>query len=117
MNWEAGRQGTGYAKCKLLELAWPLSCDLYLLRYPTGSYLLGHVDPVPGKKHYRLNLVLRRAVGGVFWKRRQPKGVECDRRKWLHLFRPDKEEHGMTVVCEGTRYVLSFGFVLRDRTR
>lgn len=39
--------------------------DCYILKYPEGSEIPPHTDPVPGRKHWRMNVVLKRAtVGG-----------------------------------------------------
>ena len=54
-RWEAGRQGSGYRKC---QLAGGPHWDLYVLDYPLGSYIPPHVDMIPGRRHYRANLVL-----------------------------------------------------------
>lgn len=104
MTWEKGRQGTGYLK-KLL--AQGQSWDLYLLKFPKGSNIDGHTDPVPGKRHYRANFVLKRArKGGEFWCRGRRAG-----KKRLAVFRPDIEIHGVSYVQRGTRWVLSLGWV------
>jgi hypothetical protein len=113
MNWEEGRQGTGYFKKRLVETRWPFPFDLYLLKYPEGSSIPEHTDPVAGKRHYRLNIELRRAVGGVFWKRDSKGSFPCHTEHGrIHFFRPDIEPHGLTKVLYNTRYVLSLGFVL-----
>jgi hypothetical protein len=108
-RWLPGRQGTGYQKRPLLQL-WFL--DAYLLRFPEGSHVPEHTDQVLGCRHWRLNLVLRRALrGGEF---------VCGR-AWrlgrLALFRPDTEPHSVTRIDEGTRYVLSLGCALPRRAR
>lgn len=102
-RWESGRQGSGYEKVTLFHLFF---CDLYLLRYPTGSFIAPHVDEVPRWKHFRLNFILRKAEGGSFvcpdaflnWKR-------------IKLFRPDVHKHSVGTITKGTRYVLSIGWI------
>lgn len=109
-NWEPGRQGTGYEKLKLLnywkffsERKW----DIYLLRYPVGSGIPRHKDPVPDHRHYRLNIYLWNAqAGGV----PEHDGVIISNR-FFTLFRPDLFGHSVTPVTKGTRYVLSLGLV------
>jgi len=107
--WEPGRQGTGYDKFQLLDLWF---ADAYLLRFPEGSHVPEHTDVVPGRRHWRLNVVLRRAVtGGDF---------VCGRARRLGrvcLFRPDREAHSVTRIEKGTRYVFSFGWTLPGETR
>ncbi|MBB4660337.1 2OG-Fe(II) oxygenase [Parvularcula dongshanensis] len=106
-GWQLGRQGTGYEKRLLARGRWPLPFDVWLLRYRPGAGVPTHTDPVPGKRHYRLNVLLRRAEGGVF---------HCERTLWRRgrvvLFRPDQSLHRVTPVTHGTRYVLSVGWVL-----
>lgn len=57
-----GRQGTGYAKLKLLR-SERLKMDAYILKYPEGSHIPPHTDPVDSNKHYRLNVVLEKSRG------------------------------------------------------
>ena len=92
---------------------WPVPFDFWLIRYPVGSEIPPHVDPVaPGKRHFRLNIVLKRSpIGGEF--------VCADpifSSKRIKLFRPDVSEHQVTRVEGGSRYVLSLGWLLSSRT-
>lgn len=108
-KWEPGRQGTGYEKLELLN-RWryfaKFKWDLYLLRYPVGSGIPNHRDPLPDHKHYRLNIYLWNAkAGGV----PAHDSVICSNR-FFTLFRPDLFEHSVSTVTKGTRYVLSFGW-------
>jgi hypothetical protein len=108
MNWQFGRQGTGYLKVLLLEGTWPLRFDSYLLRYPEGSSIPPHVDPIERGRHYRLNIVLKEPQrGGVF---QCKKPIYTSRR--VNLFRSDISEHSVTKILHGSRYVLSVGWVL-----
>ena len=108
-RWRRGRQGSGYDKMLLLTGRWPLPFDSYLIRYPEGSAIPPHTDPVQAGRHYRLNLVLKASPrGGEFvcatpiWQSRR-----------IKLFRPDACEHSVTRVEGGSRYVLSVGWVLK----
>jgi hypothetical protein len=107
LPWESGRQRSGYQKLKLWSFGFS---DCYLLKYPQGSKIPPHVDAVDGRKHYRLNIVLKRArKGGRFI---------CSRLLFklggrVYLFRPDVEKHSITEILEGSRYVLSFGVALK----
>lgn len=112
LNWEPGRQGTGYEKLKLFN-RWKFfsrfKWDLYLLRYTVGAGIPLHCDPVPNHKHYRLNVYLWNAkAGGV----PEHDGTIISNR-FFTLFRPDLHTHSVTPVTAGVRYVLSFGFVRR----
>lgn len=105
MKWVPGRQGGGYQKLSLLRLK---SADAYLLRYPAGSFVRFHTDEVPGFKHYRLNVVLRKArLGGDFQLLGRPLLAF-----WrFRLFRPDRYAHAVEPVVKGERLVLSVGWI------
>ena len=67
LRWQRGRQGSGYDKMLLLTARWPLPFDSYLIRYPEGSAIPPHTDPVSTGRHYRLNIVLKASPrGGEF---------------------------------------------------
>jgi hypothetical protein len=109
LRWERGRQGTGYDKLLLLANPLLVPFDCYLLRYPAGTQIPPHRDPVAGGRHYRLNVVLWRSpTGGDFI---------CDtpiiHSSRFNLFRSDICTHSVTRVEGGSRYVLSVGWVLR----
>lgn len=97
--WELGRQGTGYFKKLLLQGPW---FDLWLLKYPVGTQIPVHTDPVPGKRHYRLNIVLKGEQAF--------KGNAIFRWGPVVLFRPDITPHYVSEVSR-ERLVLSFGWV------
>src|SRR5690606_21702582 len=52
-RWQDGRQHSGYQK--MLLAGFPSLFDLYLLKYPPGSYVPRHHDPLTGSLHYRFN--------------------------------------------------------------
>lgn len=107
MKWEQGRKGSLYMKKKLFQLRNTLDC--YLIKYPVGSVLENHTDPVTGKSHYRLNIILQKAkLGGKLYLN------NCLCRKRVILFRPDAVEHRVSEVVYGTRYVLSIGFAWKN---
>ena len=105
LNWKEGRQGTGYLK---LPLRKGSLYDIYLLKFPEGSNVPEHTDPVWGINHVRLNIILRHATkGGRFVCKNTI--LNTNRMK---LFRPDIEKHSVTTVEKGERFVLSLGFGL-----
>ena len=106
LRWQRGRQGSGYDKLLLATAPWPLAFDCYLLRYPEGSDIAAHTDPVSGRRHFRLNLVLRAGDGGQF--RCRDAILNWPR---IKLFRPDRSAHGVTRVTGTARYVLSIGWL------
>lgn len=106
-KWQKGRQQSGYDKMLLATAMWPLPFDMYLLKYPRGSYIDPHTDPVTNKKHYRINIVIKNAaIGGEFVCATPI--FETDR---IKFFRPDACEHSVTKVEQGSRFVLSIGWV------
>lgn len=112
-RWQRGRQGTGYDKMLLLTAAWPLSFDSYLIRYPDGSQIPPHTDPVDSARHFRLNIVLKAPKAGGEFICANP--IFATQR--IKLFRPDVCEHSVTRVVGGSRYVLSIGWVLGKSAR
>lgn len=106
-RWQTGRQGTGYDKMLLLAGTWPLPFDSYLIRYPEGSCVPPHTDPVGQGRHYRLNLILKAPRSGGEFVCATP--IYSSAR--IKLFRPDQCEHQVTTVHGGSRYVLSVGWV------
>jgi hypothetical protein len=115
IKWTEGRQGSGYFKFKIFKSKL-LKMDIYLLKFPEGSYIDLHTDPVEGHKHHRLNVILKKAdKGGQFSS--TPRG-------WQNMyptmgriikFRPDLEKHMVSKVILGTRYVLSIGWLTRRK--
>jgi len=110
-RWQSGRQLSGYDKMLLLQSMWPLPFDVYILRFPQGSEIAPHTDPVSLGQHYRLNIVVWRAASGGEFVCATP--IYASSR--VKLFRPDACEHSVTRVNKGTRYVLSIGWVRRAR--
>jgi hypothetical protein len=107
-GWERGRQQSGYDKLLLLEGA---RFDLYLLRFPVGSCVPMHRDPVDGAGHLRVNVVVVPARrGGEF----SCQGAILDWAR-LKVFRSDLCEHAVSEIEAGTRWVLSLGVALRVR--
>jgi hypothetical protein len=113
-TWKQGRQSSGYSKISLLESMWPIPFDLYLLKFPEGSQIPEHVDTVEeGFRHYRLNIILKKSLsGGEFMAEKSI--VNWSRVKF---FRPDISKHSVTKVVGGSRYVLSFGFLLKNKVK
>ncbi len=107
-RWQRGRQGTGYDKMLLATAKWPLPFDSYLIRYPEGSAIPPHTDPVQSGRHYRLNVVLKSPKSGGEFVCATP--IFATKR--IKLFRPDACEHSVTQVVGGSRYVFSLGWVL-----
>ena len=100
LRWQPGRQGTGYRK---LLLAQGRHWDLYVLDYPAGTAIPTHTEPVPGRRHWRANLVVRgeRTFQGDAVLRLGP----------LVVFRPDVTPHSVGRVAR-RRVVLSFGVAI-----
>jgi hypothetical protein len=107
-RWQRGRQGTGYDKMLLLTAPWPVPFDCHLIRYPEGSEISSHTDPVTSGRHYRLNIILKSPRSGGEFVCAAPLFAT----KRIKLFRPDACQHSVTRVVGGSRYVFSVGWVL-----
>ena len=106
MKWEEGRQQTGYMK-KCLINSKRFKFDVYLLKYPEGSYIPAHIDSaiIPFHEHHRVNIILKEAdLGGNFYVNEKKQYGR------YHRFRPDQVEHEVTTIHRGTRWVLSVGW-------
>lgn len=95
----------------LATLPWPMVFDCYLLRFKQGSEIPPHTDQNDKGKHLRLNVILKQAKkGGEFI---------CDETiyesKRIKLFRPDLHQHQVTRVIEGSRWVLSVGWLRNNK--
>lgn len=112
-RWERGRQLSGYDKMLLLYGLWPLPFDMYVLRFPEGSEIGPHTDPVSENQHYRLNIVVWKAREGGEFQCKNPI-YETSRIKY---FRPDMSEHSVSKVVQGNRYVFSVGWLRRPNAR
>ena len=110
LKWREGRQQSGYSKLLLLTGRFPLLFDVYLLKFEKNSSVPVHRDQVAVGRHYRLNIVLKHAKGGGVF--------TCQRAiiNWprIKLFRPDLSEHSVSAVEEGTRLVLSIGWIRKE---
>lgn len=107
-RWQSGRQASGYDKMLIVAALWPIPFDSYLIRYPEGSSIPPHTDPVRKGRHYRLNIVLKSPRSGGEFVCAKP--IYASAR--IKLFRPDMCEHSVTLVQGGSRYVLSVGWVI-----
>jgi len=106
-RWERGRQKTGYDKMLLCGAVWPIKFDTYLLKFPENSEIPNHKDKVDSGKHYRLNIVLKKAERGGEFHCSNPI-FETNR---IKFFRPDISEHSVSKVIKGNRYLLSIGWI------
>jgi hypothetical protein len=107
MKWDQGRQKTGYLK-KTLFISTRFSIDGYLIKYPVGSSIPEHIDPVSDKKHYRLNIVLKQPKNSGLYQ--GDSFINLFNR--IIFFRPDIHKHSVTE-CHSERLVLSFGLALK----
>lgn len=110
MGWVKGRQGTGYEKLKLFQF---LNMDCYILRYKKGDSIPWHTDPVPNRKHWRLNIELKRPeLGGKLILKAPDMRVNTIVDSRIVLFRSDIVKHKVTEIKKGNRYVLTFGIAV-----
>lgn len=113
-RWVKGRQGTGYERLTIFQ-SQLLKCDLHILRMSPGIIIPPHKDNIAPhllkqgyKKHFRFNVVLKKAIGGNF----VTSALGLVKKRWA-LFRPDIDLHWVTPVHSGTRYVLSMGWLTK----
>ena len=111
-RWQSGRQNPHYKKMFIFGNPFIVPFDIYLLKFEPGSEIQPHTDQVDSGRHFRLNLIVRHPKeGGDF---------HCDETIYesrsLKIFRPDISEHSVSQILAGTRYVVSIGWVLRDRS-
>lgn len=105
MWWHKGRGDSGYFKFKL----WSFHrFDCYILKYPKGSEIHSHIDPVTNSEHHRWNYSFGSYIGGRFYLMAPLGRHYIDKNPYK--FRPDEEYHGVSKVLWGTRYVLSIGW-------
>ncbi len=107
LRWRSGRQQSGYEKMLLIANPYLLPFDCYILRFRKGAEIPAHTDPVSDKRHYRLNIVVKKARRGGEFVCSEP----IFENQRIKLFRPDLVSHSVTRVIEGTRYVVSIGWV------
>ncbi|WYW02045.1 hypothetical protein Pori4_00173 [Pseudomonas phage vB_PpuM-Pori-4] len=105
MKWFTWVQGRAGQYRKMLLFQWR-SGDCYLIRYMDKQGIAWHVDPVEGKRHWRLNIVLKGSTSAFQCPEAKIKGR-------FNLFRPDINRH--RVLCHGPRLVLSIGWVLTNK--
>lgn len=106
-RWTDGRQGSGY---KIFYM-WNWKFDFLFIRYPEGSYINWHNDPVPAPlKHHRINIVLREAEGGMFEYKHVDSHVSVVTKARFVYFRPDVMFHKVWKIVKGERWVLSIGW-------
>jgi hypothetical protein len=108
LRWEYGRQNTGFAQLLLFINPFLIPFNCYLLRFPEGSHIPPHRDPVKSGRHFRLNIIVKLSPSGGEFVCADP--IFQTRR--LKLFRSDVSTHSVTRVLGGSRYVISIGWIL-----
>ena len=115
LRWEKGRQESGYWKL-LLARSKLLKFDVYILKLPTGCHVPAHRDEVPGFRHFRLNVTLRKArEGGFTLIQPAPRILYGIQEERAYVFRPDLYTHMVTEVKEGSVWLLSIGWLRKER--
>jgi hypothetical protein len=108
MKWECGRQ-EATSSIKKLKIWSRWNTDCYLLKFDKGCVIEAHKDPVPSKRHFRLNITL---YGEWCFFTEDSNYGTLQRMGSRHLFRPDIVEHSAHVMT-GT-LILSLGICLND---
>ncbi len=105
-RWQKGWGKTGFELFPLIYWAW-MSMDCYLLRYRTGTKICVQWDKAIGYAHYRFNITLKNAKRGGLMRFEKT----IFKLGPFHLFRPDERMFLISPVHEGTKYILSFGWL------
>lgn len=107
-KWIEGRQKTKYQKM-LIAQSKKLCFDIWLIKYVDSNISL-HIDPSPleGKKHHRINIILRKPeFGGFFINFGEFKTYFNHR---VIYFNPSDSYHFLSKAY-GKRLVLSIGWL------
>lgn len=109
-QWTRGRQIGEYLIMPIIRTK-KLPFDLYIIKYPKGSYIPEHTDPVKkGFEHHRINFVFKKAHSGGEYK------GTFEWKFWRFMkLRPDINKHSVTEILSGTRYVLSLGWMKKTK--
>src|SRR5579884_1945100 len=108
-RWQEGRGKTGYRIFPFVITKKPFPFDCYLIHYRKGTRIEPHRDENELGKHYRLNIILKNSgIGGEFQMNGPPIFSWPGR---AYLFRPDLVTHWVSEVREGSRWVLSIGWI------
>lgn len=91
---------------KIFTIFFNKRFDCYLFHYKEGSYIPRHKDPSFGKRHYRLNIVLKKPKEGGQW---LCKKTIFNFKERVIVFRADDSYHQITKITKGDRWLLSFG--------
>lgn len=134
LEWEKGRQGTGYEKAVVpltnnvfqalakrslhaMKSSFDNVFDCFILKYPLDSFIPDHRDPAPeGKEHWRFNAIVSGTdpAGSPHSGRFFIEDREVDlREKDAIIFRPDRYVHSVSSILYSPRYVWSVG-TLKD---
>lgn len=111
-RWQRGRQEGSYSKFALLPkwLSHKLNFDAYILKFPVGSSVIGHRDPVDaGYEHHRVNITLKSDGFTRMY-------IEGPIKRWwiVEKFRPDLHYHGLNKV-QTSMYMLSIGWRVKTK--
>jgi hypothetical protein len=108
-NWEQGRKKTYYSKLTIFANPFLIPWHILILKFPEGSNIPEHKDPMKGRRHWRLNIIVKSAKEGGEFICENP----IIQSRFLNFFRSDINKHRVTKVVSGTRYVLSIGWMLK----
>ena len=104
MKWEPGRLNAKYQKLVICNFGF---FDINLIKIPEGTRIPYHLDYIPRKKHYRLNIELvKPEVGGHY------QGRYLWKIPRINLIRPDIHLHGVSEIFKGHALILSIGVAI-----
>lgn len=115
LGWATGRSGGGYERLTIINGQFTLGLfDLHLLRMKEGTEIKPHTDPLLGREHHRVNILLKvPSSGGKFYA--AGKSVKSWLGGRIIKFRPDIDMHAVTPVTCGERLVLTIGYTRKKK--
>lgn len=106
MKWKKGRQGSGYLVHTVCNFGF---FDIQLIKIPEGIEVPVHKDPIPNKRHYRLNIdLVKPEFGGRYV------GKSIFKLPRIHLIRSDRDYHAISEVIKGQAVILSIGVAIAE---
>lgn len=104
LKWEKTRASEYYDKIRLFKIFNFMDC--YIIKMSKAVAISYHTDPIPNKKHYRLNI--------FFIKRQCEFWIDFKQNyKRIVWFRPDIQQHSLEVIGNDAKaLILSIGFAI-----
>jgi hypothetical protein len=103
MNWKPGRLNAKYQVLTICNFGF---FDINLIKIPTHTRIPYHIDHIPRRKHYRLNIdLIKPKIGGQFI------GKHIFKLPRIIFFKSD-HIHALSEIEKGHALILSIGFAI-----